>query len=93
MGGDGDTPQAAAYPMSQPYSVTNLSVLRYVFDLSNWNESKWVVPLGSSGHPASPHYTDQLPIWADNKLIPMIYDWDQISKEAKSHQQLIPDTV
>ena len=93
MGGDGDTPQAAAYPMSQPYSVTNLSVLRYVFDLSNWNESKWVVPLGSSGHPASPHYTDQLPIWADNKLIPMIYDWNQISKEAKSHQQLIPDAV
>ncbi len=91
MGGDGDTPQAAGYSLAQPYGMTSTSVARYVFDLSDWNSSGWIVPLGSSGHPASRHYADQAPIWAEIQLIPMLYDWDRIAAAAESHQALNPD--
>jgi penicillin amidase len=88
MGGDGDTPHQANFRLGDPFDVAELSVARYVFDLSDWDKSAWVIPLGSSGHPGSPHYADQTRIWADVKLIPMLYEWDIIAAEAESRQEL-----
>ena len=88
MGGDGDTPHAASYHPSDPFTVTSTSVARYVFDTADWDNSAWVVPLGASGHPGSAHYADQAPIWADVQLIPMPYDWDRIAASAESQQEL-----
>ena len=90
IGGDGDTPQNAGYSPGNPYTVTSTSVLRYVYDTSDWNNSGWVVPLGASGHPGSQHYADQAPIWGQVKLIPMLYDWQQIRRESETHQTLGP---
>ncbi len=90
MGGDGDTPHAASYSMAQPCLVTSASVARYVFDLSDRSNSAWVVPLGASGHPGSPHYADQAPIWSEVRLIPILCDWDLIAASAESHQALEP---
>lgn len=88
MGGDGDTPQAASYSPADPYVMTSMSVARYVFDTADWNNSRWIVPLGSSGHPGSPHYTDQASAWSQVDLIPMLYEWQRIQAEAESRQQL-----
>ena len=90
MSGDSDTPLAASYALAQPYTVMGLSVARYVFDLSDWDKSRWVIPLGASGHPGSPHFADQAPIWADVQLVPMLYDWQRIMEDAESQQQLSP---
>ena len=43
-----------------PYNVTGLSVNRYIHDPSDWTKSRWIAPLGASGHPGSPHYADQV---------------------------------
>ena len=86
IGGDGDTPQNAAYSPGQPYTITTMSVLRYVYDLSDWNNSRWVVPLGASGHPGSEHYADQASTWARVETWPMLYDWGKIEAEAESRQ-------
>ena len=91
MGGDGDTPLAAGYSPGLPFAVTLLSVVRYVFDLSDWDNSCWAVPLGVSGHPASPHYADQSAIWGALELVPMRYTWDRVKEEAVSHQTLEPE--
>jgi penicillin G amidase len=88
VGGDGDTVQAAT--ISHGYSVGSTSVARFVFDLSDWRRSAWVVPLGASGHPGSPHYADQAPAWAATQLHPMLYDWSQINAEAETQQRLGP---
>jgi len=88
MGGDGDTPHAASYASTDPFTVTTSSSARYVFDTVDWDNSRWVTPLGASGHPGSPHYTDQMPVWADTKLVPMLYAWDRITAEAESRQEL-----
>ena len=90
MGGDGDTPQAGSYCSLEPFVMTSMSVARYVFDTSDWSNSRWIVPLGASGHPGSPHYADQSAIWGEVDLIPMLYDWDRISAAAETDQMLEP---
>ena len=91
IGGDDTTPLAGSYHLSEPFAVTGTSVARYVFDTSDWDRSAWVVPLGASGHPGSPHYADQAPFWCDVQLIPMLYDWQLIEASAESHQELRPE--
>jgi len=90
MGGDGDTVQAASFIAGAGYGVTSTSAARYVFDLADWDRSAWVVPLGSSGHPGSPHYADQAAAWAEVRLLPMRYDWQRIRLEAEAEQALEP---
>ena len=88
--GDGFTPLAGSYSTAEPYIITSASMARYVFDASNWDNSRWVVPLGASGHPGSLHYSDQAETWADVSLIPMFYDWNVVSREAETRQFLCP---
>ncbi|HEX9247605.1 MAG TPA: penicillin acylase family protein [bacterium] len=89
-GGDADTVQAGAFIPAAGYGVTLASVARYVFDLGDWDHSGWIVPLGASGHPGSPHYADQAQDWADVRLRPMRYTWSRIHAEAERHQRLEP---
>jgi penicillin amidase len=90
MRGDGDTVHAASFMAAHGYGVTMTSVARYAFDLADWSRSLWVVPLGASGHPGSPHYADQTPIWEAVDMVPMLYDWDAIARRAESRQTLHP---
>lgn len=86
MGGDGDTPQAGSYSPGDPYTMTGMSVSRYAFDVADWDNSRWIVPLGSSGHPGSPHYADQAPTWGEVQMVPMTYSWDKVKASAKTTQ-------
>jgi len=92
VGGDGDTPNAAAYAglTGAGFAITNTSVARYCFDLADWDNSGWVVPLGASGHPGSAHYTDQITAWQEVRLLPMTYSWEKIEAGAQARQQLHP---
>jgi penicillin amidase len=56
-------------------------VARYVWDLADRTASRWIVPFGASGHPKDPHFASQLPLWAAGELIPVITDWEQLTKE------------
>ena len=86
--GDGDTPLAGSYAFHNEFIATGMSVNRYIHDPSDWTNSRWIVPLGASGHPGSPHYADQAEMWANVEYIPQLWDWNQISAEAESHQQI-----
>ena len=88
--GDGDTPLQGGYSPANPATVTSLSVARYSYDPSDWENSLWVVPLGSSGHPGSPHYADQSETWRQVKMIPMGYDWSRIEASCETKQTLEP---
>ncbi len=99
MSGDGDTPQAGSYGGVVPdplgtvrdfFAITGTSVARYVWDTSDWDNSRWIVPLGASGHAGSLHYADQGPIWADVDLIPATYSWERIREDAESVQTIRP---
>jgi penicillin G amidase len=86
--GDGDTPLAASFAINSRYTVSGLSVNRYIHDPSNWSNSRWIVPLGASGHPGSPHYADQAEMHADVAFIPQLWEWDEIAEQAETRQVL-----
>ncbi|AQS68791.1 penicillin acylase family protein [Streptomyces pactum] len=54
---------------------------RYVWDLADREDSRWVVPLGACGIPGSPHHRDQRPLWLDGELAPVVTDFDRLTKE------------
>ena len=88
--GDGDTPLQGGYSPATFATVTSLSVARYSYDTANWDNSLWVVPLGSSGHPGSPHYHDQSEAWRKVEMHPMRWNWDNIIASSETHQTLRP---
>lgn len=88
--GDGDTPLAGGYSLVDRFVQTLMSVNRYIFDPSDWRQSRWIVPLGASGHPGSPHFADQGKMWSDVETIPQLWDWDDIVSTATTRQTLNP---
>ena len=42
-------------------------------DTGDWDGGGGVLAPGQSGHPASPHYDDELELWLDVRYRPMIY--------------------
>ncbi len=90
MGGDGDTPQAGFFDPAEPFVMMSMSVARYLFDPSDWDRSRWSVPLGSSGHPGSPHYDDQVPVWSEIEMVPMDYSPQAVRSAARTMQILHP---
>ncbi len=89
-GGDGDTPQQGGYSMTDRFVLTSMSVNRYIHDPADWRRSRWIVPLGASGHPGSPHYTDQATLWAEVQTIPQLWTWDDVTEAAETQQRLEP---
>ncbi|MFP6588995.1 MAG: penicillin acylase family protein [Candidatus Latescibacterota bacterium] len=89
--GDADTPLAGSFTLGS-FTVTALSVNRYLFDPADWTTSRWIVPGGASGHPGSPHYADQAELHADVEYIPALWDFAEIEAEAETVQRLEPST-
>lgn len=90
LGGDADTLQAAGTFPGQSYAINGTSVARYAFDLGSWDESRWVSPLGASGHPGSRHYADQAEAWSAVRIHPMRYTREAVDADAASVQRLEP---
>ncbi|MEO9326148.1 penicillin acylase family protein [Nocardioides sp. C4-1] len=57
------------------------SVARYVWDLADRTAGGWVVPMGASGLPGHEHHIDQLPLWAEARLAPIVTDWTELVEE------------
>ncbi|MCI0776398.1 MAG: penicillin acylase family protein, partial [Chloroflexi bacterium] len=88
--GDGDVPFASASPTPAEFSIKTGPINRYIHDPSNWSNGRWIVPLGASGHPGSPHFSDQQEMWAKVETIPQLWDWDEIATTAETTQHLLP---
>ncbi|WP_198370227.1 penicillin acylase family protein [Roseomonas rosulenta] len=90
IGGDGDTVFANGLLPSGGPRATYGALARYVFDVGAWENSRWTVFHGASGHPGSRHYADQHATWAEARLTPMRYGWDGIAASASARQSLAP---
>ena len=86
--GGGDTPLAGSFALHGSFTVEAASVARYVHDPADWTRCRWIVPLGASGHPGSPHYADQQQAWAAVDTIPQLWDRAVIRDRAESAQHL-----
>ncbi len=88
IGGDGDTVWANGLVAPLGPRATYGALARYAFDVGAWENSRWSVFLGCSGHPASPHYASQHAGWAACAMTPMRYDWAAIGACAEAVQVL-----
>ena len=61
-----------------------------VIDVGNWDNSRAMNAPGQSGDPASPHYRDLAPLWADGKYFTLSYTRSAVEKVAESRLRLVP---
>ncbi|MEW2287892.1 penicillin acylase family protein [Streptomyces sp. NPDC047841] len=54
---------------------------RFVWDLADRADSRWVVPFGADGVPGTAHHRDQLPLWTAGELVPVVTDWTRLTPE------------
>jgi penicillin G amidase len=91
VGGDNDTVFATGYIARLGMRAAYASLCRYVFDVGAWDNCRWIVFHGASGHTESPWYDNQNAVWAAGEMVPMLYDWAKIEAATTTHQQLLPD--
>ena len=65
-----------------PFKVIAGPVYRMIVDTADIDHAWWVIETGASGWPGSPHYGDQFKLWSKGKLLPMVYNWDDVKKKA-----------
>lgn len=92
MGGDGDTLKNAGYTMSgkNDFIIAATSVYRQVVDFARPDDASFIVPGGTSGDPASPHFADQLERWSKCERVPMHRLPEQARAAAVSELRLTP---
>jgi penicillin amidase len=81
LSGDSDCVRCTGSYPGLDDTCTRGSVARYVWDLADREAGGWVVPMGASGDPASPHHHDQLDAWTTATLVPIVSDWDRLTLE------------
>jgi len=75
---------------SGSFEVTSASSMRMVVDLGDLDSSTWVNLTGTSGHPASVHYDDQLEAWAQGRQFAWPYSAAAVRADAVHRQTLVP---
>ncbi|MDP6990804.1 MAG: penicillin acylase family protein [Planctomycetota bacterium] len=61
--------------------------VRVVFDLADPDHSRFVLPMGQSGHPGDPHYDDLLPRFLAGETVPLA--WSEAGVEAACASRLV----
>ena len=67
-GGDAGSVDVARYAADAPYATIAAASLRVVADLTEPGTLHAILPTGQSGHPLSPHFSDQTESWRRGEL-------------------------
>ncbi len=87
--GDEYTVNATGY-YDRSFDQVSGASYREILDLSDWDRSVAVNVPGQSGQPASPHYSDLIPLWSEGKYFPLLYSRAAVEKEATDKLVLRP---
>jgi penicillin amidase len=87
--GDEYTVNATGYSTDSFDQLSGASY-REILDLGVWDHSVAVNTPGQSGQPGSPHYSDLLPLWSEEKYFPLAYSREAVEKEAMDKLVLTP---
>lgn len=87
LGGDSNTVWQGGFPPKFPTNgaASFIPSWRMIADVSDWDASRVVTTGGQSGHPASPHYDDFIPLWRSGEYHPML--WSRTRVEANAEGQ------
>lgn len=79
-----------AYSYNNLYNVNHGASHRHIFDVSDWDASKTVIPTGTSGIPASDFYLDQTEMYLNNQYHADPFSTDKVEKAARFRMKLQP---
>ncbi len=63
---------------------------RHLVDFADLDKALWIHATGQSGHPASKHYKDFLPLWSAGQYHPMLWSRKRVEAEAETRLVLKP---
>jgi penicillin amidase len=63
---------------------------RQVIDVGDWDNSRFIIPMGQSGHPISAHYDDMLTLWHEGRYVPMVFSETAVRAAARNSLTLRP---
>jgi penicillin amidase len=72
------------------FDVVAIPTARFVADVGDWDRSVLVLPLGQSGRPWSPHYSDQLRSWLGVEAIEFPFSAEAVEAATVSRLTLVP---
>jgi penicillin amidase len=87
--GSAYTVSAATFRM-EDFSSYNGASFRMVADVGAWDNSRVINSPGQSGDPASPHYDDLFPLWANGEYVPMLFSRAAVEAAAEQVIDLVP---
>ena len=90
VGGDIDTVNTGATQPDKPEIVVTVPSFRQIVDLANLNNSLSGHAPGQSGHPASKHYHDFIPLWLHVQHHPMLCERKTIEANSEGTLHLRP---
>ena len=73
------------------YNQRSVPSMRQIIDLSNFDNSVWVTTTGESGQPYSPHYSDLIPLWDQNRYQPMRFTAAAVAKDNQALLVMQPE--
>ena len=80
-----------SYSFNNLYKTNHGASHRHVFDLSNWDASKTVIPTGTSGIPGSEFYLDQTNMYLDNRYHADPFSVEEVQKKVRFRMKLMPE--
>lgn len=91
MGGGSSIVNATGWNAgSRSFAVRTGPSMRMVVDLGDLDASTWVTVTGTSGHPASVHYDDQLDEWAAGETFPWPFSREAVDDAEDTETTLVP---
>jgi len=72
------------------FPVYTAPSMRMIVNFANIDSSTLYLPAGQSGHPYSPHYSDQVQIWMQDSNAYIPFSWEAVVVEQVSQVVLIP---
>ncbi len=91
IGGDGDTIWAS---LATRFDLTQNTLIgppyRLIVDFSNFSNCYTQLVPGQSGHPASPHYADNISAWFKGEYHPMMTRFSDIKQNTEAQLRLEP---
>ena len=90
VAGDGMTVNKTTTNLRRPYETSEGASYRQILDVGAWDQSVAVNTTGQSGHPASPHYFDQNPLWQQGKDHDLPFTRAAVDAATVSRLTLVP---
>ena len=87
--GDGETVNSTGY-FGKSFEQVEGASYREILDPRDWDKSLAINVPGQSGQPGSAHYSDLLPLWAEEQYFPLVYTRGAVEKEATDKLTLEP---